>query len=482
MKKIQIKLYIATMLTGFFLTACNDQIDYSFQRKNDRIDNEFFPRDSIIEFGRDSASLLVAATLHSCSGVSDAEWCKVVNRGHEIYITAKANTTGSNRNTQVILNGNDTTYKIKVTQAAFVHPGILHTADAIRRVKDLALRQPWPGGASYYILEETSFAKKDYAVKNPIEILSHFQSGAQYGKEFYAAYLNAWMWILTQKEEHAQKAMQIIRGYGEKMKSISESAQEPMWLGGFAGSTWANAVELMRYTYPAVQYENGWNSEDTRNTDRICRIFADYITAFLENEDLKYNGGAYGVYATSGIKGLIASGVFLNDKVVFDRAVEEFKSGNTVGAIGNFILPGGQNLLTDVETQHSYSQWELGSLSETCEIAWNQGIDLYGEKDNRLKEGFEYEAAYLQGKEMICQPWPVDYPTLNQTGNVVSTTRALKPVWEIAYNHYVKRKGIAMPNAEVIVNRNRPEGYDNANDPIQHSSPGFGTLLFYIDK
>ena len=31
--------------------------------------------------------------------------------------------------------------------------------------------------------------------------------------------------------------------------------------------------------------------------------------------------------------------------------------------------------------------------------------------------------------------------------------------WEIAYNHYVNRKGFQMPNTLALLTKNRPEGY-----------------------
>ncbi|GAB6011300.1 hypothetical protein [Viscerimonas tarda] len=41
----------------------------------------------------------------------------------------------------------------------------------------------------------------------------------------------------------------------------------------------------------------------------------------------------------------------------------------------------------------------------------------------------------------------------------------------MAYNHYVNRKGLAMPYTRQTLNKIRPEGFDR-------DQPAFGSLLF----
>lgn len=480
MKKIQIKLGIMLILAGIMVSACNDTIDYSFHAKEGGVSETFAPLDTLVEFGRDSASLAVASGLIPYLGTSSATWCRVENQGYETRIVVDANTTGNGRDTKVTLKGNGASYDITVSQAAFVHPGILHSPQGIERVRDLYERQPWPGGSSYYVMVDDGYASDQYKIKGPYEAIHHTQNRTSYASDFKAAYENAWMWILTGKETHARKALEIMRAYGAKKVNINSATFEPMWLGGYAGSTWANTAELLRYTYPAIRYQGGWNEEDTRMAECFSRIISDFIIAFLDNEDLNYNGNKWGIYATSGLKGLMASGVFMNDMTAYNRGVNEYKNGTTVGALNNFILPGGQNLLADVTAQHQYAQWELNALAEACEIAWNQGTDLYAELGNRLMQGFEYEAAYLLGQEVNCQVWPKVYPTLTQTGVVSQENKTQKAVWELPYNHYTKIKGQAMPNTLQMLKQVRPEGQET-DLSVLHAIPGFGTLLFYID-
>ena len=42
----------------------------------------------------------------------------------------------------------------------------------------------------------------------------------------------------------------------------------------------------------------------------------------------------------------------------------------------------------------------VGLLGTICEMAWNQGVDLYGYDDNRFLKGAEYVARYNLGRDV----------------------------------------------------------------------------------
>lgn len=52
-----------------------------------------------------------------------------------------------------------------------------------------------------------------------------------------------------------------------------------------------------------------------------------------------------------------------------------------------------------------------------------------------------------------------------------------RSLFEIAYNHYVERKGLEMPYTQIVLGMIRPEGPGFTCD-----NPGFGSLLFYLGK
>ncbi|MBV9657606.1 MAG: glycoside hydrolase family 97 catalytic domain-containing protein, partial [Verrucomicrobia bacterium] len=124
-----------------------------------------------------------------------------------------------------------------------------------------------------------------------------------------------------------------------------------------------------------------------------------------------------------------------------------------------------------------HTQLGLAHLGDCCEIAWHQGLDLYGCEDNLLLKGFEYTAKYNLGEEV---PFA---ETLDRTGRYHHTKISeegrgrFRAVFEQINNHYVNRAGLAAPLLARVLEKSRPEGSGGpAADHI-----GYGTLLFTND-
>ena len=120
-----------------------------------------------------------------------------------------------------------------------------------------------------------------------------------------------------------------------------------------------------------------------------------------------------------------------------------------------------------------HTQLGLAHLADCCEIAWHQGLDLYGRAGNLLLKGFEYTARYNLGEDV---PFT---ETLDRTGKYhhshISTDGRgrLRAEFEQVYNHYANRVGIPAPYTQHAAERIRPEGAAPGADNV-----GFGTLLF----
>jgi len=108
-------------------------------------------------------------------------------------------------------------------------------------------------------------------------------------------------------------------------------------------------------------------------------------------------------------------------------------------------------------------------------MGWNQGLDLYGAKDNRILAGFEYTASYNLGNDVPFEE------TTDTTGKYHHTSisdiqrgrLSGRPVFQMVYNHYKNRKGMDCPYTEQVVKQERPEGPGLYGDHI-----GFGTIYF----
>src|SRR5262249_51289707 len=146
-----------------------------------------------------------------------------------------------------------------------------------------------------------------------------------------------------------------------------------------------------------------------------------------------------------------------DDRELFDRAVDYFRQGQGNGRLTHYIInDSGQCQESGRDQQHA--QLGLGLLAEACEIAWNQGVDLYSEADNRLLKGFEYSARYNLGQDV---PFVA---TVDVTGKyhhkaISANGRGrLRPIYEMVWNHYERRRGIPAPFTRQAAERIRPEG------------------------
>jgi hypothetical protein len=168
----------------------------------------------------------------------------------------------------------------------------------------------------------------------------------------------------------------------------------------------------------------------------------------------------------------MAVGVFCDNREIFNRAVEYYNHGSGNGSLTHYIISEtGQCQESGRDQQHA--QLGLAHLAEACEIAWQQGLDLYGAADNRLLKGFEYTAKYNLGDEV---PFVLYRDTTGKYAwkTISSQGRGrLRPVFEMVWNHYENRQGQKAPYTKQAAEKIRPE-----SAAWQADHPGFGTLCF----
>jgi hypothetical protein len=352
-------------------------------------------------------------------------------------------------------------------QAVFIHPGLLHSRQHLDliRSKVMAGEQPWQGGfEKLYAHPQASF---DYPVKGGYARVGRGNRPGDnvYKSEFdadcNAAHYNALMWCLTGDRRHADKAIDILNAYGSGLKEIVGT--DNILMASLNGAKLVYAAELIRHTGA------GWSEKDVERFEIMLRtIFYPIIKDFATF--------ANGNWSTGCVKTMMAIGVFCDDREMFDRAVNWFKNGTDNGSLTHYIInESGQCQESGRDQQHA--QLGIAHLAEACEIAWNQGLDLYGAADNRLLKGFEYAAKYNLGYEV---PF-VSYR--DKTGKYYHTKISeegrgrLRPVWEMVYHHYHNRKGIDCPYTQQAAESVHPEGAGPYADCC-----GFGTLLFSLPE
>jgi len=347
---------------------------------------------------------------------------------------------------------------------AFAHPGILHTREALARMRQqvAAGREPWKCG--FEALRDHSQSRADWKLQGPFKTVTRSPlisyGNAEMVQDGNAAYQNALMWCVTGQDAHARKAAEILNAWSATLRLMD--GRDVQLSAGLNGFKFVNAAELMRHTYP------GWKREEA---GRFEWLLKEVICPPILNFATHANGN----WDAACIKTLMAAGVFCDDAALFDRALRYFRLGRGNGRLTHYVINDtGQSQESGRDQQHT--QLGLALLAEACEVAWSQGVDLYAEADNRLLKGFEYTARYNLGDDTL--PFIAHTDTTGKYFHKRISPKGrgvLRPVYEMVWNHYANRRGLSAPFTKQAADRLRPEGA-----AVFADHPGFGTLLFSL--
>jgi hypothetical protein len=343
---------------------------------------------------------------------------------------------------------------------AFVHPGLLQSREDLERMKMAVAAKSEPVFSGYEIFRASAQSQSDYKMRGPLATVGRNPTVGQgvYDSDANAAYQCAVMWCITGDIAYANKSEEIINAWSATLKAIT--GRDAVLMAGLGPFKMVNAAEILRYT------DAGWSQAEIQQTEKH---FREVIYPVIRD----FAPFANGNWDTAAIKTMMAIGVFCNDRAMFERALNYYVDGAGDGRLTHYIInETGQCQESGRDQQHT--QLGLAHLGDCSEIAWHQGLDLYGYDDKRLLKGFEYTAKYNSGEDV---PFA---ETLDRTGKyhhtMISTNGRghFRAVFEEAYNHYANRMGIPAPFTQRAAERIRPEG---AGLPgADHV--GFGTLLF----
>lgn len=360
-----------------------------------------------------------------------------------------------------------TAYDRDSAQARFVHPGLLLSQRQIDLIKAkvAAGEQPWAGG--YETLRQNKQAMHSYPVNGPYATVGRGRNPGdnvykrQFDSDCNAAHYNALMWVITNDKRHAAKAMEILNGYAATLKEIVGT--DKILMASLNGAKLLYAAELLRYS------EAGWGPKDTAQFETMMlTVFYPVIRDFAPF--------ANGNWSTGCVKTMMAIGVFCNDRTLFDRAIDWYYHGTDNGSLTGYIINDeGQSQESGRDQAHA--QLGIAHLAEACEIAFNQGLDLYGAADNRLLKGFEYAAKYNLGHTVPFVPYRDTTGKYNHQVISDAARGRLWPVYEMVYHHYRNRRDMACPFTQAAAQAIRPEGAGPNADCC-----GFGTLLFSLPE
>jgi len=369
---------------------------------------------------------------------------------------------------------------------AFVHPGCLSTqADLARmKAKVAAGAQPWKG--SWDKLVANAHAQTTYT-PNPQAMIcagspcmpENFMTLAN---DVAAAYQLALRYHVSGDTSFAAAAARILDAWASTLTAFTGDSNVDL-RAGLYGYQLASAGELLR-TYAS------W--EPTGLQRLLTGVFYPINSDFLQRHNDACDGNYWANWDLATMASMIATGVFADRRDIFNQAVDYFRNGIGQGSIGNavfFIHPDGTGQWQESGRDQGHATLGPMLMAVVCEIAWNQGVDLYGDAGNRFLLGSEYVASYNLGNDVPYVAYtfysgPQGSCKEGVQSTISTDSRMLERAgWEPIFNHYVNRMGFAAPFTAQYAAALRPEGGGGDYGPNSggFDSLGFTTLTHTLD-
>lgn len=370
----------------------------------------------------------------------------------------------------------------------FKHPGILHTQEDFDRMVFMIKNNVSPYVEGYNKLVLSPYS--NYGVKpNAVETVIRGGQGDNV-KLLYTdiayAFQNALRWKLEGSKEHGDTARDILNAWAHTLKNIGGNADRYLAAGLF-GYQLANVAEIMRdypgFDVPAMK-------------DMLINVFYKPMNErfLISNEYGRDHNDAYitnywANWDLCNMASCVAIGIFTDRKDIFDVGINYFKNGAGNGSIYHAIpyVFEDENLAQWQESgrDQGHANLGIGLMASVCEMAWNQGIDLYSYANNRFMYAAEYVAKYNNGEDVpfVTYEWGTGQRGDLQSHTAISDAGRgeMRPIWEMIYNHYANRKGYSVPNIAKRAGIMRPEGGPGGH-ATTFDQVGFGTLLYTREK
>ena len=243
-------------------------------------------------------------------------------------------------------------------------------------------------------------------------------------------------WDFAKEGKHGE-AVCIINAYAEKLQRL-DGHDAPLCL--IQGYWLCRAMMSLRSEELRVKNEElvAWKA-------MLRRAMVPTMDQFEANSP--YANGNWGAIVN---RFRMACAIAIDDKEMYQDAIDYYLHANDNGALPNYVGETGQ--CQETGRDQSHAQLGLGAMCEICEMAWEQGDDLWGALDNRLMKGIEYTAKYNLGYDVPFETWTDCTGLYNDWTEPGAMGRGrLWQIYQMPYNHYVKRKGLKMPYTKKVL-------------------------------
>lgn len=385
----------------------------------------------------------------------------------------------------------------------FVHPGIFNRESDFARMRQKIAEkaEPWLTAWNNLLASpEAQLTWTSHATTTVIRGGTGDNIVKMY-RDVASMYQHALIYKISGDASHGSKAVELLNSWSAINKSVSGNADRYL-ASGLNGYQLANAAEMMR-GYPGFDVE--------RFKSYLLNVFYYPMNErFLIGNDWgsPHNDACATNYRVNwdicNMNAMMAIAIFCDYKEGYDKVLNYCKNGDGTG-----------NIYRAVNFIHSpiWGQWEesgrdqghatggLALYGMFCEMAWNQGSDLYAFNDSRFRKGAEYVARYNIMKTDTAGAWVGKYNDLPYTSysrqmgsncswyteSVLGTSVRGKygSCWEMIYNHYARRlgQGDKVKSIYEILQQQPSTIVPSVNIHADtYDTPGLGALTFRSDS
>lgn len=392
----------------------------------------------------------------------------------------KEETTSKNEEATKPSTGNEPELDV----SPFEHPGLLHSKESFEYMKKAVNQSISPNIETWNVLLGTGFSDAGWWPR-AVDTVIRGGTGDNISKLYIdvaRAYQCALIWKISGSVDHGMAACRILNGWSSTLKTVTGNADRYLAAGLF-GYQLANVSEIMR-DHPDFNVE--------QMQDMLLNVFYYPLNErFLigNNWGLPHNDAYFQNYWANwdlcNMASAMAIGIFCDNEEIYNKAVDYFKNGIGNGSIYNaipYVHADGTAQWQESGRDQGHTNLGIGLMACICEMAWNQGDDLYGWADNRFLKAAEYVAKYNNGYDVSFSEyeWGSGRNGTVQYHTVISASGRgeVRPIWSMIYNHYVNRKGLEAPNIRERLELMGGYEYGAGGHATTFDQPGWGTLTF----
>jgi parallel beta-helix repeat protein len=318
----------------------------------------------------------------------------------------------------------------KISAQKFIHPGINQSSADMAHMKQLILKseQPWKSAFDRLknLADTSSFTIKPHAhvLRGPYGKPNI--GGEDLSKSASMVYNYALLWYITNEKKYANKAIDVLNAWSPVLWDFDYN--DAKLLAAWTGHLLCNAAEILRYT------NSGWQQKDIDSFGKmLMRVYYPLMRFYYPQANGNWDGAI--------IHSIMAIAIFMDNRKMFDNAIDHFLRAPVNGSILKYIYPDGQ--CQESTRDQGHVQLGLGEFAGAAQVAFTQGVDLFSIANNRIALGYEYTARFVLGEQ------PHSHDAISERARVV------RDDYEYVYRHYAAT-GVNIPYTKRAADSVRP--------------------------